>query len=242
MEVKTEELLRGALRIIQPDEKSGPRVNVDTILLANFTNPKAGERILEIGCAHGAVSLILAYRGYCVTGIDIQESLIDMARCNAKLNGLEKKLSFDVCDIKNYKSLWPAQMFDRIVVNPPYDEESRSRKSPFEAIATSMHGTMCTLSDILEASKYLLKNKGRLNMVIRASRTGELFAKLQKYNIAPKLVRSVHPRPSSPASVVLVEAARASGSGLIVGPPLFILDENGKETADLLLAYEVVGA
>ena len=49
MEVKTEELLRGALRIIQPDEKSGPRVNVDTILLANFTNPKAGERILEIG-------------------------------------------------------------------------------------------------------------------------------------------------------------------------------------------------
>ena len=54
---KCHDLLRGALKIYQPDEREGLRVNVDTILLAHFTRPKRGEKILEIGCAHGAVSL-----------------------------------------------------------------------------------------------------------------------------------------------------------------------------------------
>ena len=50
-----EDLLRGALKIRQPECKDGLRVNLDTILLASFTKPRGNERILEIGCAHGAL-------------------------------------------------------------------------------------------------------------------------------------------------------------------------------------------
>ncbi|MFA7207982.1 MAG: methyltransferase domain-containing protein, partial [Synergistaceae bacterium] len=84
-----EDLLRGELKIKQPLENEGPRVNIDTILLAHFTKPKKGEKILEIGCAHGAVSLILAKRGHTVEGVDIQSHLIEMAGENAAENGLE---------------------------------------------------------------------------------------------------------------------------------------------------------
>ena len=66
-----EDLLYGALKIKQPDEKMGPRVNLDTILLAHFTKPRRREKILELGCAHGAVSLILAKKGFCVEGADV---------------------------------------------------------------------------------------------------------------------------------------------------------------------------
>lgn len=86
---KCHDLLRGALKIYQPDEREGLRVNVDTILLAHFTHPKRGEKILEIGCAHGAVSLILAKRGFSVQGVDIQPHLIELAKRNAALNGLD---------------------------------------------------------------------------------------------------------------------------------------------------------
>ena len=34
-----EDLLRGELKIKQPRENEGPRVNLDTILLAHFTLP-----------------------------------------------------------------------------------------------------------------------------------------------------------------------------------------------------------
>ena len=138
MSDERENLLHGVLKIKQPNDNEGPRVNVDTILLAHFVKPRHREKILEIGCAHGAISLILAKRGYNVTGLDIQPHLITMARENAMYNGLSDRLSFIAGDLKDYKKLWAAQSFDRIVVNPPYDEPENSKRSPSDAIATAM--------------------------------------------------------------------------------------------------------
>ncbi|MEG1603481.1 MAG: methyltransferase [Cloacibacillus sp.] len=231
------DLLYGVLKIIQPEEGRGLRVNMDTILLAHFTRPRRGERILEIGCAHGAVSLILAKRGFAVEGIDIQPHLIELAVENAKLNGLDAK--FRTADIRCYKQIAEAQSFDRIVVNPPYDEAARSRPSPKEAQAAAMHGACCALSDIIEASHYLLKNRGRLDIVMREDRIGELFELLGRAKTPPKIMRCVHPKPHERASVVLVEAMRSGRHGIVIEPPLFITGEDGEETPELKEAYVI---
>jgi tRNA1Val (adenine37-N6)-methyltransferase len=234
-----EDLLRGLLRIKQPDAKDGLRVNADTILLAHFTQPKNGEKILELGCAHGAISLILAKRGFAVEGIDIQPHLIALAKENAAENDLAGLAEFYEADLREYKKHWHAQSFDRIVVNPPYGTPDSSNISPSQAIASASQGVQCTLNDVLAASHYLLKNRGRLDIVMRVSRTSELFSLLEEYKIPPKTVRLVHPKPNAEASVVLVEAARASGRGLRVLPPLFILDADGKETAQMAENYRI---
>ena len=239
MSDERENLLRGVLKIKQPNDNEGPRVNVDTILLAHFVKPRHREKILEIGCAHGAISLILAKRGYNVTGLDIQPHLITMARENAMYNGLSDRLSFIAGDLKDYKKLWAAQSFDRIVVNPPYDEPENSKRSPSDAIATAMQGMDCTLEDVIRASKYLLKNKGHLDLVIRTNRAGELFTLLDKYNVAPKIMKPVYPKPGSLSSVILVDAVRASSHGLKIEAPLFVLGQDGEETDELLEAYRI---
>lgn len=234
---ETHDLLYGALKIIQPEEGAGLRVNVDTILLAHFTRPKRGERILEIGCAHGAVSLILAKRGHSVAGIDIQPHLIELAKRNAELNGLDIK--FLEADIRCYKELAPAQSFDRIVVNPPYCEAGASRPSPREELAAAEHGACCSLRDIVEASRWLLKNRGKLDIVMRANRIGELFALLDRCKTPPKKLRSVYPKPGECAYAALVEAMRAGAQGLVIEPPLFIKDTDGNETPELKEAYVI---
>lgn len=231
------ELLNGALRLLQPEAGNGLRVNVDTVLLADFTRPKRSERILEIGCAHGAVSLILAKRGLAVEGIDIQPHLIELAKQNARLNGLEVK--FTTADIRAFRKLAKAQSYDRITVNPPYDEAGASRRSPNEATAAAEQGSCCRLRDVIEASHYLLKNKGRLDLIMREDRLGELFALLAEYRTPPKRLRCVHPKPGARASVVLVEAIRSGAQGLIIEPPLFITDAAGEETPELRAAYEI---
>jgi len=236
-----EDLLRGELKIKQPRENEGPRVNLDTILLAHFTRPKKGERILEIGCAHGAVSLILAKRGHTVEGVDIQSHLIEMAAENAAENGLEDKAKFYTGDIRDHRKMWEAQSFDRVAVNPPYFEKNSGSVSPSTALATALNGLNCTLEELVQACRYLLKNKGYLDIVIHAGRVGELLALLDKYNIAPKKFRAIHPKPGAEASVVLIEAVRASKHGLRIEAPLFVLDEDGKETPQLLEAYRTGG-
>ena len=239
MPTELEDLLNGILKIKQPEEKEGPRVNLDTILLADFTKPKFSEKILEIGCAHGAVSLILAKRGYAVEGVDIQPHLIELASENARLNGLDTMAEFYVGDLRDHKKIWRAQTYDRIVVNPPYDELSGSNRSPSDPIAAAMHGTKCTLEEVVVASRYLLKNRGRLDMVMRANRIGELFALLSRYNIEPKIMKTVHPRLHTPATIVLIESMRAGRHGLKIEAPLFVLGADGMETPELTQAYKI---
>lgn len=234
-----EDLLYGVLKIKQPSEKEGPRVNMDTILLAHFSRPRLHEKILEIGCAHGAISLILAKRGFSVDGIDIQEHLIEIAKENAELNDLCENARFYTADIRNYRKIWQAQTFDRIVVNPPYDELENANRSPSDERAKASHGLECTLASIIEASRYLLKNKGRLDIIIRASRSGELFSLLDKNNLAPKIMRCVHPKPGKDAVVVLIEARRSAAHGIIIKPPLVVLDDAGNDTPELLEAYRI---
>lgn len=237
MSMVREDLLNGALKIEQPDENEGLRVNLDTVLLADFCKPRRNEHILELGCAHGAISLILAFKGLDVTGLDISPHLVEMAVRNAAYNGLCDRAKFIVGDLRNHRKIWDAQSFDRIVVNPPYDAPENSKVSPSDAMAAALQGTECTLEDVAAAAKYLLKNKGTLEMVIRANRFCELISLLDKYNIAPKAVRPVYAKPGADAFIVLVRAMRAAGVGVRLLPPLFVKDGDGNDTAELLNAY-----
>lgn len=243
------DILYGALKMYQPAEGDGPRVNVDTILLSHFARVSLRSKVLEMGCAQGAISLILAKRRSLeaagrndmptIEGIDIQESLIDLAKKNAALNDLDGQVDFYVRDLRNFRADYETGTFDVVIMNPPYDEQGRSRPSPSDAMASAMHGSDCTLSEVVAASRYLLKNGGKLFLVIRAKRIGELFTLLSEANVRPKRMRTVHPKPNREASVVLIEAVRASGEGLTVEPPLFICGDDGTYTGELLAAYKL---
>lgn len=233
-------LLNGILKIEQPDANRGLRVNIDTLLLAKFAEPKKGEAIIELGCAHGAISLIIAKRGFPIEAIDIQPHLIEMAKENAVINNLAELTDFHVADIRQHRKLWRAQSFDRVIVNPPYYEpDASSSVSPHASHASAVQETDCTLSDVVSAARYLLKNKGKLDIIMTAKRLGELLRMLEANALPAKRLRFVHPKPESEASVVLVEAVRAAKKYLTVLPPLFVLDSNGDESEDMKRNYSL---
>ena len=238
-----DDILYGRLKMFQPLEGRGPRVRVDTVLLAHYAVIKPRSRVLEMGCANGAISMILARRrpGARFEAFDINPELVGMAVKNAELNGLSGAISFFVSDLREYRRDFAAVTYDAVVMNPPYDEPGTSRPSPDRTMAGALHGTSCALSDVVACAKYLLRNGGKFFLVMRAKRLGELFGLLQSYNIKPKRCRAVHPKPDRQASVVLIEAVRASGDGIIVQPPLYICGSDGEYTDDLLEAYRLPG-
>ncbi len=232
-------ILYGELMIEQPGE--GPRVSVDTILLSAFVQVRGKEKVIELGSAHGAISLLLARRfsSAVIEGLEIQTALVEMARRNAVENGLEDRVSFREGDLRTVREVYPAQSFSVVVVNPPYDEAASSRHSPRESEAAARHGTHCTLEEVVGAARYLLSNKGRLFMVLRAKRCAELMSLLSGQRIEPKRIRPVYPSPGREASVVLVQATRSAGKGTIFESPLFIQDSSGEYTDELLEAYSI---
>jgi len=240
MKTTKDAVLYGEIMIHQP--VGGPRVSVDTILLAAYAGIKKNERALELGSAHGAVSLLLAKRypgAGAIEGLEKQEELVELARRNAAENGFSGMPVFTAGDLRNIRDIYSPQSFQVVVMNPPYDERGKSRLSPDPREAVARQGVHCTLEDVARATKYVLANKGRFYLVMRATRLAETCAVLVQAGLQPKRVRPVYPKPAREAAVFLMKAVRAGGHGMVLEPPLFVEDAEGNFTPDLLRAYRI---
>jgi len=238
-----DDILYGKLKLWQPDE--GPRVNMDTVLLAAYVRlkPRRESSFLELGAAAGAVSLMLALRfpeKFRVLGLEIQPELEILAQRNRLESGLSERVSFRRMDFREYRSI-PAGSFDGVVANPPYEGEGRGRKSPSEMTSIARQCACCTLRDVIDAASWLLKNKGKFFAIFRADRMAEFLAICVDKKLEPKRLRLVYPRAGDNAGLFLIESLKGGGSGLTVERPLFVHDATGKYTPELLQAYELEG-
>ena len=96
---------------------------VDLIISENQKNDC---RIIDIGTGSGCIALALKSRlaNAAISGIDISEKALEVARSNSEINGLN--VDFFQTDILNWeKHNW--QGFDVIVSNPPYVTESEKK-------------------------------------------------------------------------------------------------------------------
>ena len=80
--------------------------------LVNFAAIKAGQRVLDVACGTGVVAVTCAQRGARVTGLDLTPELLETARENAKLAGVE--VDFHEGDAEQLP--FPDDGFDRPVV------------------------------------------------------------------------------------------------------------------------------
>ena len=238
-----DEILYGRLHLWQPQE--GPRVNMDTVLLAAYVRlrPRISSAFIELGAATGAVSLMLALRfprNFRIMGLEIQSNLEAMAQRNLIENELQERVSFRVMDLRQYRLL-PAEGFDGVVVNPPYEEAGRGRRSPSESVSIARQDVCCGVKDVVDAAFWFLKGKGRFFAVFRSDRTAELLASMVAKGIEPKRMRLVYPSAGKKAKLLLVEGLKGGGPGLSIEPPLFVYDDAGNYTPELLKAYEPEG-
>jgi release factor glutamine methyltransferase len=86
----------------------------DTYLLIECIEPKAGQRILEIGCGSGIISLHCAKLGAIVVAADINPKAVACTLANLQRNHLQAELrNSDLFSNVEGK-------FDLILFNPPY--------------------------------------------------------------------------------------------------------------------------
>lgn len=83
---------------------------VETHLAFKFFNPEKGMKILDVGCGTGNFSIKLARMGACVTGIDISDKMLLIAKEKAKEMGLD--IIFERMDV--YDIAFPNNYFDGV--------------------------------------------------------------------------------------------------------------------------------
>ncbi|WP_069998744.1 tRNA1(Val) (adenine(37)-N6)-methyltransferase [Cellulosilyticum sp. I15G10I2] len=236
---RIDDLERNGYKIIQ-----NPEVfcfGIDAILLAHFAKvTKASQKILDIGTGTGIIPILMhaAYQKGSYIGIDIQPDMVEMANRSSKLNQIEESVKFLNIDIKQYKDNFKWEQFDIITTNPPYMKGEAGLKNEHPSIRMARHEVSCTLEDIIVASSFMLKNRGKLYMIHRPHRLIDIMSHMRNYKLEPKRMRFVHPKPGKAPTMVLIEAVRNGGPELRVEPPLMVYNEQGVYTDEI---YDIYG-
>jgi tRNA1Val (adenine37-N6)-methyltransferase len=218
----------------------GYRFSLDAFLLADFVSAAPPLPLLDLGTGCGVVALFLARRfphGR-VVGVELQTSLLAVARQNVMHNNLARQVALVQADIRCATRLFSAAAFGTVVCNPPYRPVGSGRLNPNPEKAMARHELTLTLFQLVQACQHVLAHGGLLTMIYHPSRLPELCARLEAAHLRPRRMRLVHSTPHAPASMVLVEAVRGGRDALAVLPPLYVYETPGRYTAEMQAIFQ----
>lgn len=230
------------LKIIQKND--GFCFGIDSVLLSDFAKEiRNNSKVLDLGTGTGILSILLTGKTNLskIYGIEIQKDIADMAKRSVILNKLQDKVEILNMDINNLENIFELNSFDAIVTNPPYKNENTGKINDNEYKYISRHETTANLSDFIKMSFKMLKDKGSLYMVHRPERLVDIIYELRINKIEPKNIRFVYSSINKEPKLVLIKAVKNANKFLKVEKPLFVYDENGNYTEEILEIYNKKG-
>jgi len=219
-----DQLRCGGLQLIQ--HRRGYRFSLDPVLLAHFATVKPHEIVLDMGSGCGVIALLLAklHNGVKVTGVEIQAAQAQRAQRSVRLNKLEEQVWIETADVCQWTP--GAQiLFDRVVCNPPFRSPQGGRLSAGDERRISRHEICGTLEDFVRTAARLVRGGGTLSMVHLPERFVDIVTAMRGGGLEPRRVRMVHSRWGEQARLLLIEARRGTGQGMVVEPPLYVYAE-----------------
>lgn len=217
----------------------GHGFNTDTLLLADFSQPRPGTHCADLGCGCGVIPLLWCYRARpgSVLALDVQEDALELMRTSIQTNSMEDRVSLVLGDIRSYKDLLPHQSLDLIASNPPYFAPGTGAVSRDPRRGCARHSPTFQLTDLAVATAYSLRHGGRLCLCLPVSRLAEAVSLFHNEGLEPKRLRLVQQRPGREPYLFLLECRKGGRSGLTVLENLILTDGSGGYSPEMRRIY-----
>ena len=218
-------LLGGRVRLTQP--KAGYRVAIDPILLAAAIDAMPLDHVLDAGCGTGAAALCLAARlpDCRVTGVEHNPELAVLARENVMANGMDGRIDIVEASLADY-----AGGFDQVMSNPPFYEGDAHTRSPHATKAMAHGEVSLDLAGWVKAADRLLKPGGRLALIHRADRVGDMLRAFEG-RFGAAVIFPLWPKAGVEAKRVIVTAIKGRRTLPRLLPGLVLHQADGAYTA-----------
>jgi release factor glutamine methyltransferase len=163
-----------------------PRPETEILVEETLKRLKRGDVVLDIGTGSGAIAVSIAkYFPDCtVYAVDISKKAIEIAKHNAKKQGVLDRIFFIESDL--FCNLPPNLKFDFIVSNPPYIKtreiellQEEVKKEPIVALDGGEDGLFFYKKIIREAPFYI-KSGGKIGFEIGYSQKEEVTTLLEE--------------------------------------------------------------
>ena len=171
---------------------------------AEHLNSEASEhftKVLDIGTGSGLIALMLAQRlpQAQITAIDIDNGAVEQAKYNFSISPWADRLQ---CHQQALQEVEGKSIYDLIVSNPPYFQASL--KNPDSQRAMARHTDTLSYDELLANSARLLKEEGRLALVLPIEAEQQIIALAQAYALYPTHITHVYPKPGKAAKRLLI--------------------------------------
>jgi len=138
------------------------KVGTDGVLLGAWAEVAEAHRILDIGTGSGLIALMAAQRSHAeVTGVELHASSAWQAAENAAASPFGKRVSIICTDIRDFA---PPALFDCILSNPPFYEETLLPPDPARACARHTQGL--SFDQLINHARRLLAAGGLFQVII----------------------------------------------------------------------------
>ncbi|MDD7455466.1 MAG: methyltransferase [Bacteroidales bacterium] len=222
------------------------KVGTDGVLLGSATEVSMNTRsALDIGTGCGLIALMLAQRlalaneTFCVTGIDIEDGAAADAAENFRMSPWSGNLESKNMSLVTFANAFPDAMFDLIVSNPPYYDNSLEAPNVKRNVARHTRGSLMNIpysdgvlsyKEIFEYAKAHLAEDGSLWLILPADQEKELLRyarmlRLKEYKILR--IKSVVRKP--PFRIIV---AFRRGKTMPIEEELVLLDGKGRRTLE----------
>ena len=217
---------------------SGYRYSIEPLLLVDFAILRPGQEVLDIGTGCGVIPLLMINREpeLKITGVDIQDSAVGIAKKNTSKN--KKQIKFLNGDFLDKDLTFSTEQFDLIISNPPFRKINSGRMNLDEGKAIARHELKLNLQGMLEKAKPFLKKGGHIILTYPSIRLQETLRELENKKLFPSRIRFIHGNKNAEAKIFLIDAIKGKKSDLIVDSPLYVYNRGGSYTKEMQELYD----
>lgn len=216
----------GPLHVLQP--RDGLRAGLDAVMLAACVKPVAGLEVLDAGAGAGVVGLCVARR--CpwsrVTLVEREPELAELARLNARRNGLSDRVRVIEGDLTAPRARLAelglvTESFDHVLANPPFHEAGSVRSSPRSLKASASVLGEGDLERWMRFLAAMARPGGHMTVIHRADALRDVLDAIGT-RFGGLRVLPLHPRHGEPAVRVIVRGRKGSRAPLALLPGLML--------------------
>lgn len=212
--------------------------SLDTLLLGYFAQIKIHDnyKVVDLCSGNAAASIYMSYfnRAH-YDAVEIQADMADQASRSIKLNKLENRIEVHCLNALEAPKKLGKDKYDMVVVNPPYFKVPKGHViNPDEKKALARHELAINLEQIIKVSSDMLKMKGKMFMVHRPERLGEIMHYCLENHLSVKWVQPFVSKRNADANLVVVEAIRNTASdGLTLRDAIVVHNPDGSFTPEI---------
>lgn len=210
----------------------------DAVLLADFASVKKVKTHCDLGSGCGIISMLLLRDNTAENsvGVEISDEAVELAKATAN-EFAKDRFTVLHSDLLELKGKLPFGVYELVTCNPPYKANGAGILSDGTRDKVARHETMCTLEDVIETASHLLRSSGRFCLCQRPERLSDIINLMRKHKVEPKRLRIVCKKAGEEPWLVLIEGRRDAKSGMRIMPPLFVYDEKGNLSEEMLEIY-----